>query len=93
MPTYDYVCSACGHTFECFQSMTDEPLTNCPECDGRVERQIGTGAGFIFKGSGFYITDNRSDSYSKDAKNDKKPAESSTKSTKKESAPAPASKD
>ncbi|MGH7724506.1 MAG: FmdB family zinc ribbon protein [Candidatus Eiseniibacteriota bacterium] len=63
MPTYDYECSKCGHRFEEFQSMKDKPLTKCPKCGGKVKRLIGTGAGFLFKGSGFYITDYRSSSY------------------------------
>jgi putative FmdB family regulatory protein len=59
MPTYDYVCDKCGHEFEYFQSMSDELLTECPECKakGQVRRLIGCGAGIIFKGSGFYETD------------------------------------
>ena len=57
MPTYDYKCTECNHAFEMFQMMTAEPITNCPECDGIVKRLIGTGAGPIFKGSGFYQTD------------------------------------
>jgi putative FmdB family regulatory protein len=57
MPTYDYKCLDCGHRFEAFQSMTDEPLTACDECGGQVKRLIGSGAGIIFKGSGFYETD------------------------------------
>ncbi|MEM8736859.1 MAG: zinc ribbon domain-containing protein [Planctomycetota bacterium] len=75
MPTYDYVCDACGHSFEAFQSMTAKVIKKCPEC-GRLKlrRLIGTGAGVIFKGGGFYETDYRSDSYQKDAKADK-PAE------------------
>ncbi len=71
MPTYDYRCKKCSHQFEYFQSMKDEPLKTCPKCDGEVERLIGAGAGLIFKGSGFYITDYRSDSYKKAAKADK----------------------
>ena len=59
MPTYDYVCQACGHEFEAFQSMSDDPLTDCPECEGRVKRRIGGGTGVIFKGSGFYINDSK----------------------------------
>jgi len=72
MPTYDYKCEKCGHQFEFFQSMKDDRLTDCPldECDGNVQRLIGTGAGIIFKGSGFYETDYRSDSYKKAAKAD-----------------------
>ena len=58
MPTYDYVCHACSHRFEEFQSMTAAPLTKCPSCNKpTLERLIGTGAGVIFKGSGFYQTD------------------------------------
>ncbi|OAM87899.1 zinc ribbon domain-containing protein [Termitidicoccus mucosus] len=58
MPTYDYVCTKCGHEFEVFQSMKDKPLTKCPKCKkGRVKRLIGTGAGLLFKGTGFYETD------------------------------------
>ena len=66
MPTYDYVCDECGYRFEEFQSITAEPLSTCPKCSGKVRRLIGTGNGFLFKGSGFYITDYRSDSYKKD---------------------------
>ncbi len=67
MPTYDYKCQKCGHQFEVFQSMKDDRLTDCPleECDGSVKRLLGTGAGIIFKGSGFYETDYRSASYKK----------------------------
>ncbi len=59
MPTYEYLCKKCGHEFEIFQSMKDDPLKNCPECRSRnsVQRLIGAGAGIIFKGSGFYETD------------------------------------
>lgn len=57
MPTYDYECSKCGHRFEKFQKMTDEPLSSCPKCKGKVHRLIGGGGGIIFKGSGFYQTD------------------------------------
>ena len=58
MPTYSYVCDACGHQFEQFQAMTDKPVKRCPSCDRkRVRRLIGAGAGLIFKGSGFYLTD------------------------------------
>jgi putative FmdB family regulatory protein len=58
MPTYEYVCSKCGHHFEKFQSMRDEPLRKCPKCSkAALKRLIGGGAGLIFKGSGFYITD------------------------------------
>ena len=57
MPTYEYECTKCGHTFEAFQSMKDEPLSSCPKCRGRVRRLIQGGIGIIFKGSGFYTTD------------------------------------
>jgi len=66
MPTYDYACQDCDNNFEEFQSITAEPLTNCPECSGAVKRLIGSGNGFLFKGNGFYITDYRSDNYKKD---------------------------
>ena len=62
MPTYDYKCTKCGHVFEAFQHITDKPLTRCPECKGTVRRMIGGGMGVIFKGSGFYSTDNRKSS-------------------------------
>jgi len=69
MPTYEYVCDACGHAFDEFQSITAKPLKKCPECGkARLRRLIGTGAGVIFKGSGFYQTDYRSESYKSAAK-------------------------
>jgi putative FmdB family regulatory protein len=69
MPTYEYKCEACGYGFERFQSITADPIKRCPECGkAKVKRLIGTGAGMIFKGSGFYITDYRSDSYNNAAK-------------------------
>jgi len=71
MPTYDYHCTACGHRFEKFQSMSAKTLRKCPECKKtRLERLIGAGAGVIFRGSGFYGTDYRDSSYSADAKKD-----------------------
>lgn len=58
MPTYEYVCSKCGHALEAFHSMKDEPLKKCPSCKkSGLKRQVGGGAGLIFKGTGFYITD------------------------------------
>lgn len=77
MPTYEYRCDNCGHEMEAFQSMSAKPLKKCPEC-GRMKlvRLIGTGAAVLFKGSGFWQTDYRSDSYKKDAAKDK-PADSS----------------
>ena len=66
MPTYDYDCPN-GHSFEAFQKMTDEPLSACPECGAPAQRKISGGAGFLFKGEGFYITDYRSEDYKKRA--------------------------
>ncbi len=68
MPTYDYRCEKCGNTFEVFQSMTAPKLKVCPRCQGKLKRLLGTGAGIIFKGSGFYATDYRSPSYQEGAK-------------------------
>jgi len=76
MPTYEYSCDKCGHEFDFFQSIKDKPLTTCvkehckQKCwgKGKVKKKIGAGAGLIFKGSGFYITDYRSDSYKEAAK-------------------------
>jgi putative FmdB family regulatory protein len=69
MPTYEYRCSQ-GHRFESFQRMSDPPLTTCPTCGADAERILSSGAGFLFKGSGFYITDYRSNSYQEGAKRD-----------------------
>ena len=82
MPTYEYICEKCDHQFDVFQSIKDNPLTVCPQekCGmkkwgkGKVKKMIGSGAGLIFKGSGFYITDYRSDSYKEAAKKDAAPA-------------------
>lgn len=71
MPTYEYKCDACGVVFEKFQSITAAPIKKCEKCGkSQVRRLIGTGAGLIFKGSGFYITDYRSESYRSAAKSD-----------------------
>jgi putative FmdB family regulatory protein len=101
MPTYEYACQKCGKNFDAFQSMRDEAYKTCPKelCQqakwgkGKVKRLLGTGAGLIFKGSGFYITDYRSNSYKEGAKKDssstgEKSGESSTAKT--ESKPTPA---
>lgn len=73
MPTYDYECSACGHTFEEFQGINDPVLKKCPECKkNKLQRLFGTGAAIVFKGSGFYQTDYRSEGYKKAAKADSK---------------------
>lgn len=81
MPTYEYECEVCGNKFEVFQNIKDKPIKECPKCKGHVKRLIGAGAGVIFKGSGFYITDYRSESYKKDAKKDKESERSSTTSS------------
>src|ERR1051325_1122459 len=76
MPTYDYVCDACNHEFELFQSITEEKKKKCPKCGkNKLRRLFGTGGAIMFKGSGFYTTDYRSESYKKSASADK-PAES-----------------
>jgi len=84
MPTYEYECTRCGHRFERFQSMTDEPVKRCPKCRCKVKRILSGGAGFIFKGSGFYITDYRSADYKKKANDEKRAASSEGKKGKSE---------
>ena len=89
MPTYEYICQKCDHHFDVSQSMKDAPLAVCPKehCGmkkwgkGKVKKMIGSGAGLIFKGSGFYITDYRSESYKEAAKKDVAPSASSTASS------------
>jgi putative FmdB family regulatory protein len=77
MPTYDYVCDACEHSFETVQSMKDNALKKCPKCGkSKLRRLFGTGSAIVFKGSGFYQTDYRSDSYKKAAAADKTAGES-----------------
>ena len=99
MPTYDYVCDACGHKFEEMQSFKADPLKTCPKCgQDTLRRLFGTGAAILFKGGGFYETDYRSDSYKSAEKADSaasKPAESTTTtpSPAPASAPAPAKSD
>ena len=85
MPNYDYRCETCGHTFEIFQSMKDDKLTDCPldDCAGPVKRLLGTGAGIIFKGGGFYETDYRSSSYKEGQKKDSEASKPKEKSDKK----------
>jgi putative FmdB family regulatory protein len=80
MPTYDYVCDACGHEFEEFQSITEPVLRKCPECKKqKLRRLFGTGAAVVFKGSGFYQTDYRSESYKSGAEKEKPKSDSSEK--------------
>jgi len=75
MPTYDYECGACGHAFELFQSITAKPVRKCPSCGRpRAMRLIGTGAGVLFRGSGFYQTDYRSENYKQRARAEKESA-------------------
>src|SRR6185295_4074755 len=91
MPTYDYVCDACGHEFELFQSIKDNPKKKCSECGKqKLRRKFGIGAAVMFKGSGFYTTDYRSDSYKKQASAEQTSASGSSESkseTKSESKP------
>ncbi len=88
MPTYDYECDN-GHRFEAFQSMKEDALTHCVQCDATVRRRIGPGAGFIFKGGGFYQTENRSKDYKDKAKAESAASSSSGgESTKSSDAPA-----
>ena len=83
MPTYDYECDACGHTWELFQRITEDPVKPCPECKKKKARRLfGTGAAIMFKGSGFYETDYRSDSYKKGADKDKKSKSDSSSDSK-----------
>lgn len=89
MPTYEYECQKCGDRFELFQSIKDAPKKSCPKCKGRVKRLLGTGAGLLFKGSGFYITDYRKSSYKEAAKKDSA-ASTTTTSPAKESTSKPA---
>ncbi|MFC1624620.1 FmdB family zinc ribbon protein [Candidatus Omnitrophota bacterium] len=78
MPTYEYKCQKCGKVFDVFQKMSDKPLSLCSDktCKGKVKRLIGAGAGFIFKGNGFYATDYRSESYKKKEREENPKSES-----------------
>jgi len=92
MPTYDYICDGCQHEFECFESIKADSQTICPTCSQpKLRRKIGGGAAILFKGSGFYQTDYRSDSYKKSASADKPPE--STPSTPPASTPSPSKPD
>ena len=83
MPTYDYKCLKCKRTTEIFQQITESPKRKCPKCGGKIRRLIGGGAGFLFKGSGFYTTDYRSESYKKKEAADKpKPPSEPSKDSK-----------
>jgi putative FmdB family regulatory protein len=90
MPTYEYKCNKCGHLFEQLQSITSKSLRKCPRCGkSALKRLIGTGAGLIFKGSGFYATDYRSENYKESVKKEK-PEKTSEK---KETTPVPSKKE
>lgn len=99
MPTYDYICDDCKHEFEAFESIKADPQTICPSCQKEtLRRKIGAGAAILFKGSGFYLTDYRSDSYKKAAKADSdrssgssSPSTSTDSGSKSESKPAASS--
>jgi putative FmdB family regulatory protein len=98
MPTYEYRCPECGNEFEKFGKMSDPPVTECPNCQAEAQRKISGGAGLVFKGSGFYITDYRGEGYKKAAEGDKSGGGSSSSesrsdasSAKAESKPAPKS--
>lgn len=85
MPTYDYRCDSCEHTLEAFESITAKPMKKCPSCGKlKLKRLLGTGAGLIFKGSGFYETDYRSDSYKKAAESEKPKADTTKTESKTE---------
>jgi putative FmdB family regulatory protein len=93
MPTYEYACQKCGHEFEQFQSMRDEPLKKCPKCKkAGLKRLVGGGAGLIFKGTGFYITDYKNKSGgNKEGGGESKPADKKPASDTKAPAPAASS--
>ncbi len=83
MPTYDYRCNSCDHTFELFQHITESPVKKCPACGKlKAQRIIGAGGGIIFKGSGFYQTDYRSEEYKSKAKKETEPVKSEKPETK-----------
>lgn len=79
MPTYDYICTECANEFEEFQRMSDPVLEKCPKCNGKVQRKVGGGAGLLFKGSGFYITDYKKGSEQSKPPEKDKSAEKPTK--------------
>ncbi len=85
MPTYEYECNNCGYKFEAFQSIKADPLTKCPKCGGEVVRLISKNVGLIFKGSGFYITDYRSEDYKRKAKEEKEKSATSSDTSKSDS--------
>lgn len=92
MPTYEYRCAECGNEFEKFGRMSDPPVQECPACHAEAQRKISGGAGLLFKGSGFYITDYRGDGYKKAAESDKGGGSSSSSESKPDAAPKAESK-
>jgi putative FmdB family regulatory protein len=89
MPTYDYICDDCGHEFEAYESIMADPRKDCPQCSRPgLRRKIGPGAAILFKGSGFYQTDYRSESYKKAAKADK-PSDGAAKPAGDSASPSP----
>lgn len=83
MPTYEYECSSCDHTFEAFQSISAKALRKCPECGRKVRRLISAGSGIIFRGSGFYATDYRSEEYKSQARKERETPRKETSKGKK----------
>jgi putative FmdB family regulatory protein len=86
MPTYEYECTKCGHTFETLQHISDKPLSKCPQCKGSLRRLINGGLGVIFKGSGFYSTDNKRGSVLSSGNGNSKPKEKAAEAPKESSA-------
>jgi len=92
MPTYEYLCEGCGHRFDELQSFKDDPLKTCPKChEEKLRRLFGTGGAILFKGSGFYETDYRSDGYKKAAKAEQEASTKTTSTTSNGSTATPAS--
>ena len=91
MPTYEYRCPSCGSDFEKFQRMSDDPVAECPSCGAAAQRRLSGGAGLLFKGSGFYITDYRGEGYKKAAGADKPDAAGSKSDDSKPQNPKPSS--
>jgi putative FmdB family regulatory protein len=83
MPTYEYQCQQCKKRLEALQAITAKPLTKCPKCGGKLQRQLSSGMGFLFKGSGFYITDYRSKKYTEAKKKDESSAKPKDESSSK----------
>lgn len=92
MPTYEYRCAECGNEFEQFGRMSDPPVQECPSCHAQAQRKISGGAGLVFKGSGFYITDYRGEGYKKAAESDKAPSSGGESKSESKSEPAAAPK-